>query len=219
MLFRTRLRIKVPKATARVGKDALGNTIDRRPFLNTVAKTEYDCNDRLGRCVIDIYHSAWRLYPANLLSRSHATLSFFLRGLGVTPNERRIYRDLYQLDTASIWIQNYYSGATHQFDELPSVAPVSSDGEDDRPESGGNLRFAIKEASINDIKVFFCRPFKNQVDYFIPFSEADLLQFSFQMTPTNARGKEQSIELMRVAQKFAFAMLNTLAMERDTVPA
>ena len=219
LLFRTRLRIKVPKATAGVGKDALGNTIDRRPFLNTVAKTEYDCNDRLGRCVVDIYHCAWRLYSGKLFSRSYASLSFTLRGLGVTPNERRIYRDLYQRDTASIWIQNYYSGATQQFDELPTLAPLDSEGMHDKLDAGEEVRCTLKEISINDIKVFFCRPFENQLDCFVPFSQADLLQFSFQVTTKSARAEKQLTALMQIAQQFASSMLKTLTLERDTVPA
>ena len=218
LLFRTRLRVKIPKATARIARDALGNIIDRRPFLNTVAKTEYDCNDRLGRCVIDIYHSAWRLYPKHMLSRSHASLSLFLRGLGVTRAERRVYRDLYQLDTASIWIRNYYSGATHQFDELPGATPVGGKDQHNGVESDGKPRFSVEEISINGVKLFFCRPFKNQLDYFLPFSAADLLQFSFQITPKNARAEKQFAELIQTTQQFALSMLDTLALAHEEPP-
>jgi len=207
-LFRTHLRYRNPKASHNVTKNALGQKVDLRPFLNTALKAEYDCNENLGRCVVDIYHNAWSLYPRRFFSRPFASLSLSLRGVGVTRNDRAIYRDLYNRETAQIWLNNYYSSNAYGDAELPSLVNTATvQGQNDHTKS----RLTVLESFRH--KAYLVTPCAGTYDYFFPFTQADMLQFSFTVDYKAPSAAQYSTEINAVAAEFIDSMLRSVSLE------
>jgi len=200
-LFRTNLRFRNPKATHKAPKDLAGRKVDQRPFINTAAKAQYDCNEELGRCITNIYFSAWAIYPRKYFSRPYASVTLRLNGLGVTKGDRAVYNDLYKFETAKIWIKNFYS------------CRPSSLVDHDTALGGGEESFPILEKTLGDMKVYISKPFAYQLDYFIPFSSIDLLQFSFQLAAKGIQAENEKEAIMREIADFSGQVVRSVSLD------
>lgn len=202
-LFRSKLSFRNPKATAKVAKDLAGRKVDARPFLNTALKAEYDCNEELGRCITNVFFSAWQMQPKKFFASRIGSLNFYLNGLGVTRGDRGVYKDLYNIDTAKVWLKNFYSC---RLSDLTTP-------EQERPET--NKEFPVAIETIGENQVYLVKPRRNQIDFFVPFSAADLLQFSYQFSPKDKNQKPELAQAMLSVEKFARELVATVSLTQQ----
>jgi len=191
-LFRTQVKFRLPKPSAKTPVNELGQKVDQRPFINTAAKANYEINEELGRCLTNIYNTAWKIQRSGFFKSSVGKLEVRFFALGVTKSDRLVYNDLYNPEIAVVYIRNYYSSA---------YQALALDGLD------------FTHEQINNNTAFFVRSQNSQLDCFIPFSNLDLLLFSFRMKIKKGVVAEQLEGLHSAVETFVSPMLESLIME------
>lgn len=203
LLFKTRLKFRNPKRNLEESSSsfaAIGE--DKRPFVNTVSRQHYLCEEEAGICCETIYSTGWKFYPKNSWFKpAVAALRLTVKVHGLLNSEHAQFPDLLQPDCASEWVILKCREHYQLQSEMMLVKSVSdfelvfNDAEWARNQAERKEYF-IEQININGMPVFRSRPEPNQIDFYVAFSSKDMLQFSFVLTAlelSNAAEKEQFI--------------------------
>lgn len=226
-LFKTRLRFRNPKATAKVPAGIYAEPKDMRPFVNTESKKGYWNAEGLPSS-LHIYSNRWSFSSRRWFAKSKAVLDFHLEACAVMECDKTQYSDLYQSDIGREWVAQWYRNRKHfwsqfTFTKLPcgdlevqidDAAPDPREDQEKVPAVGTpDNHFPVEILDLNGHVAYRIRPNANQLDFLVPFTSEDVLVFTFMLTSTEPLEENVRQAVLQKASQFANGIMQTVSLE------
>jgi hypothetical protein len=221
LLFKSRLRFRNPQRNLEDGVNLFGDKgYDKRPFVNTLSRSHYLCDDEAGLCFETLYTTGWKFYPEGWFKPAFAALRLTLTAHGVVSSERDRFADLLKPEYARAWILLKYQQRYQLYNEMT----LEKSGNDFElmfhdPEWAGRQAqqrdYLIEPLNINGVNVFKARPEPNIVEFFVPFSSEDILQFSFRLQALHNKHLENRMVFVQKASAWVESIMQTLQLDID----
>ena len=221
LLFKTRLRFRNPPANLENTLSLLGEKgSDKRPFVNTVSRPNYLCDEDAGLCYETLYSTGWKFYPQGWFRPAFATLRMVLSAHAVTVSECKQFPDLMMPEQTREWLLLKYRQRYQLYNELnlhksgddfelvfqdPAWASRQAEQHD----------FQLELLSINGVPVFRGRPEPDIVEFFAAFSAEDILQFSFKVQALTKLEMEQKAVFIQKASAWVETIMQTLELDLE----
>lgn len=232
-LFKTRLRFRNPKATAKVPATIYAEPPDMRPFVNTESKRDYWCAADGSPTSAHIFSNRWSFAPRRWFAKSAAMLDFHLTAVAVKAGDKGEFPDLYQPEMGAGWLKQRYRDRIELFSQFNFTKLDSGDVEveiDDGPKDskklvGSGERKALAEPTTEDARLlveainlnghiaYRIAPTANQLDFVVPFTSSDALVFSYVLTSTEILAEQLRQPILQQASRMANEMMQTVVLE------
>jgi hypothetical protein len=222
LLFKSRLRFRNPQRNLEDSVNLFGDKgYDKRPFVNTLSRSHYLCEEEAGLCFETLYTTGWKFYPEGWFKPAFASLRLTLTVHGVLSTERDHFPDLLKPEHAQAWIVLKYQQRYQLYNEMT----LQKSGDDFElkfhdPEWASRQAqqkdYLIESMNINGIPVFKARPEPNIVEFFVPFSSEDILKFSFRLQALNNKSIENKMDFVQKASAWVESIMQTLQLDIES---
>ncbi len=219
LLFKTRLQFLNPKATFKLPANLDGKQIDKRPFINTLSRETYYTGDDAGRYLQSIYSTAWGYYSMRLFSKPLATLKLELSCIAVIDSDIKSYPDLNEPAVGIEWLKSSFNRLQVFMNEISFTQLDNGSMRADLRSTeiaqamANQMNLQPEQITIASQVAYKAQTFSNQVEFYIPFTSADMLQFSFTLLISPAASETQKMELKQHADEYIKQIINSVILE------
>lgn len=218
-LFKTRLRFRNPKASAKAPSSLYAEPRDLRPFVNTESKRDYWDAEGIP-CHLDIYQNHWAFRKRRWYTKPSAVLNFNLSATAVMGKDRVDYPDLYQPEIGAAWVAYEHrrlmaSSSQFSFAKLESgdVEVVIDDNINGEQALAEQASLPVDILSLQGHVAYRTAPAANEIEILIPFTKTDVLRFSYDITGTDVLPDVARKKILQQASQFANEMVQTISLE------
>lgn len=216
LLFETRLRIRIPRSTAKPLRTWNNKKIDGRPFVNTESKKVF--SGYTGSCGLLQFFAARWLFK-RLSWRKGVYVEFLLGATGVHHEQFDQYPNLLIDAVATDWINYLLKQRVAFFSQFSlrrhdeAFVEIIFNEEAGLPPPDKVHNFTIGQWQTGGrASAFYVSPFANQLNVFIPYGPRDCLQLIFGYVDNNGELWTQETLCQRSLQEFAQVLVATIEL-------
>ena len=222
LLFKSRLRFRNPPANLENSVNLFGEKgSDKRPFVNTVSRSNYLCEEEIGLWYETLYTTGWKFYPRGWFKPAFAELRMVITVHATVGLQRERFPDLLKPEQAREWVLLKYRQRYQLYNEMT----LQRSGDDFQlmfhdPEWASRQAeqrdFLVERQNINGIPVFRARPEPDIVDFFTAFTPEDILQFSFKLKALTNLEADEKAAFIQKASVWVESIMQTLELDLET---
>lgn len=221
VLFETRLRMRIPRSTAKPLRTWNNQKIDGRPFVNTESKKVF--SQYAGSSGLVQFFAARWLFK-RLDWRKGVYVEFIVGATGVHHEQYNQFPNL-QIDSVAIGWVNYllkqrvafFSQFSLRRDDAEFVEIIFND-ETGLPPPEHVPDFTVGQWQTGgQARAFFVSPYANQINIFIPFGPRDCLQLILGYVDNNGELWNQETLCQQSLQEFAQMLVATVELTQPQV--
>lgn len=219
LLFETRCRLRLPKPSIKPLKDLGGNLVDKRPFVNTLAKTRYykgEDADETGQYIVSIYRASWGFYDWRWFAKPKASLNFDFNAIAVCKPDMKDYPDVREPEIGCAWIRYSYrkSQAIKALLNLSMVEgghmQVNIREKPDAQAIADTLNYDTQVLRINGHIAYRTQLTADTYDIFLPFTAQDMLQLSFALKGHGLKPLDNKAAYLEQGNQLSQDIIHTL---------